>query len=781
MSSQIDVSENCFFKNVEWLCHSSNTDLSTAGPDRVRKIIQSSKLRGEHIHENLEKNLHDNENYSVQCHRSCVSTYTSKSHINRRRSKDHTDSSIEALNMLNPKRARRSVTARFEFQKNCLICGEECSLDPDPRNPSRWKRVVRCRTADQGKHDFKQVLLDICRQRDDDQAEQVRLRLEGAVSDLHAADAIYHKQCYSGFAASRSVKSATRRAVVSVLDDEENDVSFTQVTKDMKDDPSRIWNSVDLYNLYLTYNGTHLTRRTLMSKLKKCFGEDLLILSGNGVANLIVFRSKASNSLRLVDDEDDDIQATVEKLAKIIIRESKNLKLHDKSYQTRIDLQEAMANCSSILLLLLQHLSVKLDSTLPAALIGNIITSSITNQATTLQIALGILLRDKSLITHFHNFGVSCTYDEVIRFKASAAAAASKQSHLTGLMNCDTGLVQAVADNFDTNISSPNGIRSTHALALLMTQVQQNTTAIDSNDLNDNDCIPRLKKEELKDHVQPCIEIHRYSGPKKPLMPLTLKTVLPLKILASQIVALNRARDIDCAFLKSVTSEDCTPEFGGFNTCLAREQGHSLKPATKAVYRPLIDMTPSDPDTMLTAMIEAQRLTHETGQVFTIFTADQQLYRVVVEVTWVYPDLFHNFIPRLGGMHMLMSFVGAVGTLMSNTGLEEIMRAAFGGIQKMLAGKKFPQNCRALRMIVEELLHFTMENMDTYDQLISTLEGKAEESRTAKLWLDNLVKPVLVMMVFIRSEREGDWPLHLWAVTQMIPYFFAAGHSNYAR
>ena len=50
---------------------------------------------------------------------------------------------------------------------------------------------------------------------------------------------------------------------------------------------------------------------------------------------------------------------------------------------------------------------------------------------------------------------------------------------------------------------------------------------------------------------------------------------------------------------------------------------------------------------------------------------------------WVHPDLFSNFIPRLGGMHMLMSFIGAVGTLMANTGLEEILQSPFGGITKM--------------------------------------------------------------------------------------------------
>lgn len=30
-------------------------------------------------------------------------------------------------------------------------------------------------------------------------------------------------------------------------------------------------------------------------------------------------------------------------------------------------------------------------------------------------------------------------------------------------------------------------------------------------------------------------------------------------------------------------------------------------------------------------------------------------------------------------------------------------------------------------------------------------------------------------MVFVHAEREGEWPLYLTAVQEMLPYFFAAG------
>ena len=81
-----------------------------------------------------------------------------------------------------------------------------------------------------------------------------------------------------------------------------------------------------------------------------------------------------------------------------------------------------------------------------------------------------------------------------------------------------------------------------------------------------------------------------------------------------------------------------------------------MEPATRAVYLPLIDMPPSDPDTIMTALHEAKRLTNERGQKNAIFTSDQQLYKVAVDVQWAYPKEFSDVIVRLGGMHMNFEF-----------------------------------------------------------------------------------------------------------------------------
>lgn len=49
--------------------------------------------------------------------------------------------------------------------------------------------------------------------------------------------------------------------------------------------------------------------------------------------------------------------------------------------------------------------------------------------------------------------------------------------------------------------------------------------------------------------------------------------------------------------------------------------------------------------------------------------------------------MFHKFNLRLGGMHLLMSFVGYFGDLMQCTGLQEIMENAFAVVPKTLTGK----------------------------------------------------------------------------------------------
>ena len=142
------------------------------------------------------------------------------------------------------------------------------------------------------------------------------------------------------------------------------------------------------------------------------------------------------------------------------------------------------------------------------------------------------------------------------------------------------------------------------------------------------------QKTELKNLKLSNIEIQRYKGEKKPLMPsnYSLINVLPLKVLCHHAVLLCRSKE--CDFLAVNLSSNNIPDFNSYNTLEARKAGHSTKPKTNLFYRPLIDKTPSNPSPVLTAMTDTERICNAAGQDFTILASDQQLYRAMADITW---------------------------------------------------------------------------------------------------------------------------------------------------
>ena len=95
-------------------------------------------------------------------------------------------------------------------------------------------------------------------------------------------------------------------------------------------------------------------------------------------------------------------------------------------------------------------------------------------------------------------------------------------------------------------------------------------------------------------------------------------------------------------------------------------------------------------------MINVESISKDSGQSISLFTCDQRIYRVALNIIWANPTRWANFSSRIGGMHWLMGFVGCVGKLMAINDLEKPISATFVGMSKMLIGKKFPLKIRAM-------------------------------------------------------------------------------------
>ena len=211
---------------------------------------------------------------------------------------------------------------------------------------------------------------------------------------------------------------------------------------------------------------------------------------------------------------------------------------------------------------------------------------------------------------------------------------------------------------------------------------------------------------------------------------------------------------------------------------------------------------------------------------------DQQLYAIAQQVKWSHPKEFSNHILRLGGFHSMCSFISAVGRLWGDGGLKALLVDsgvyAEATVGMMLAGKEFHRSIRGLTLAFEammqlflvellrwcytdegtaipstvwrhmeavfqaemtdskSLLHNSRKelNLCIEKNLIPVIDKFQEwgctRSPTFQYWFD-FTKAIQVLLRNIRAEREGNWTLHLASSLDMLPYYFATNHHNYAR
>ena len=117
---------------------------------------------------------------------------------------------------------------------------------------------------------------------------------------------------------------------------------------------------------------------------------------------------------------------------------------------------------------------------------------------------------------------------------------------------------------------------------------------------------------------------------------------------------------------------------------------------------------------------------------------------------------------------------------MKASGVDILISAAFACITS-IAGKAWTNALLAYSLIIAVLLHnFYSNGVKTYEKLNVYLQT-ARGHPTGRLWVYCFVQPTPLSLMFLRGERNGDFLLQQHCLKAMLPYFFAAGHHNYAR
>ena len=183
----------CYFQHIGKCGEQANLTLTNAGIKRIQSIIIACKQRGDTLPTYLESCIRDDRTYTLQCHKSCVSSYTSK------KKKKVLGITTAIFEWTSSTEKIQTICMWFYIQLSdaLFILWRKMCRRTGVENPSEWGPGSRCRSVDSGPSNktFKEKILQVCKEHNDQWAKDVELRLLGAVSHLHAADARYHQDC----------------------------------------------------------------------------------------------------------------------------------------------------------------------------------------------------------------------------------------------------------------------------------------------------------------------------------------------------------------------------------------------------------------------------------------------------------------------------------------------------------------------------------------------------------------------------------------------------------
>lgn len=736
---------------------------------------------------------------SVQIHPSCQKNLSNSI---RKRKKENADEKDPVMNKV--PRTRQSTSA-FEFEKQCIFCAEICDIDERHPNRPQVFKVVYLR--------YRDTLLEICDKRDDEWAEEVRRRIIPCI-DLIQANAKYHETCRKNFTGKAKPGMAKGRpqnmdkqnyfeTICDWLETEGELHSITEIHEKMKE----IAESDDVYS-----------RKYLKGKLIEKYGDSLFFAEMQGRSDVVVFRDMCNHLINdewyknRIRDSDEEAKRIIKQAAKLILGEMKSTVFDTTEYPSHEmikDVEFGKSWIPSYLRLLMEMLT---KNELKQASIGQAIVSAARPRSCISPIMFGLgvdaekVFGSRWLLTELSRLGFSVSYDEVSRFKRNVV----KNESITEFLkqNLIGRFGQWSSDNADHDYCTLDGKGTLHGMGVVLSI----TPATNSTSLKP---IPRnqISAAEAADSAngipilpyQPPEETGLSSVKLKPIMELNMANVLPESLIYDEIWHTLHFHPM------------LRPSWSGYMSSVS---SGSYPGQSSITLLPIIDLNPNDMSCVYSTLKFVESQARTLGITTPVITFDQPLWIKAFEII---KAKSLDMVCMLGGFHLLMSFIGSIGSLMKKSGLEESMEQIYAKntVPHIISGKAISRALRANFIVesalvcklmspligsgnagieIEELkadldqivdgckddsnLFIDMSKYPTLSKLLQRLEEYKNDlsscSRTAKLWLQYL-EYMQIVKDFIRSERTGDFNLYLYSISRMINLFAATAHIHYAK
>ena len=790
---------------------------------------------------------------NLACHESCKLNLFNTARTGKQRKKERDESEREEVR----KKKKRDNHDRTEsvflpYKNKCILCNQLVALYL--KNPEMARKTYSkpdSFTAPQLRKRIHETASErLTKSPEDKWALEVKARLSG-ISDLVAAEVLLHKKCNTNFTqgcggngegeTGRKVdegrKSLFDKLCV-VLDEEmeHNLMTLEELQRKMVD----LDDSEDKSQAY--------TKRHLKTKLLERYGDKIYFSSQERRTDVLCFKDTTSSIIREYHDHNDgsdEKTRIINTAVKLIQNDIARVDLDSFCYpsiSSMTDIHEQLGILPESLKLFLKPL-VKTDKRIAAW--GQSFIKTIRPRSgvlpRTMQLALQLDHKygSKWLLDEMHSLGYCESYHEVSNYKYCVlrsrmqtemqpsgslftideepddADEVDNQLQKTpdseaNQSNSETVALdkqQFIGDNIDLNIVSINGNTPFHAMGW----IKVGTRKLNNETLSLKVPRCRLKPTEkariLKAGdipIKPCPDPKKSGIDSMEFQPLE-------KLVEKFSDTPANPHPLDAIWsagwiIKKNNNEFSHSNWNGWMKSVHKSEG---KEVNDIEYMPIIDGDPNNHSTIHTLLQKALQM-----DAHPIVTFDLPIWIKSVDII---KSKKLSVIPRLGGFHLLKSFLGTFDSIFADSGLHELVQLIYPGstvADSILNGGSYDKAIRSHFLIDAAIIQhvipsdmFSDEELSQIKETITNLvENKTESQyqdipvvksfqekidevfskfsaggRTTALWAlyHDMVSTI---KIFIRAERTGDFQLHLSCITnRMLHIFAAAGHHYYAK
>ncbi|XP_071642214.1 uncharacterized protein [Temnothorax longispinosus] len=777
-----NMSNECFICNESLL----KETVVTAKRRAINTFITNSKRRKDNkwlVLQNLDE---------IRIHDKCRKSYSSELRTLR------IEKNPTRYSQAGPSR-RSSSPKKFNFESNCFFCDKQCR---DYRcKDDRTRRLV---SADS----IQLRIQETARKRNDQWAHDVLSRIEG-VHSLKEVGGRYHTNCNIRFSHIPTGNSARKPPITDL------ETAFENVCHYIEENDECQFTLTELLDEMKEYKPKP---ETLKSKLLKRYGEKIMIHEKNGRPTLICFRGNDYDAL--IDSWYTNKEKTeqgerlrIVRAAAAIVRDDIRKQFYDtRSYPSPHQfLDNAVDDVPESLQLFLSEVMLKgkrgneesLERKKDSIAHAIISVTRPRSFLSSIQIGVGVFLHrkfgSKLLIDTLSNLGLCASYNNVTLFEASAVVNSE-------VLIKEHAFSQYVFDNADHNVCTLDGLNTFHSMGGICCVTPKDSLEIQGR-------IEKLKAMPSAAILasQAKIKIKHYGNNSgSGLKNLIFKELEQDGLQEPEHLPLTYALHV----IAKSFGVDNLPSWKGYIEAIATNIEYDV---SRVLCLPFVNLPPSSKDAINTVLFYAASECQKRRQKTCFVTFDQPLYIKAREIIAEGDEKLANVVVRLGGFHLLMSYLGGLGTIMEASGLSELWSTVYASVsvEKMLSGHAFARALRAhlltyqalgtmivrgMTNIDESVREYVIEffsNCDAEPPTAETIKNDTrlfdlairlkdemdvvrKRGRTAQLWMQYM-DCINVIKLYIEAERLGNWHLHLRCIREMLPIFHASGHLAYAK